>query len=114
MGRGYGTYDGLKYRILDNQYLGLLVTVGVIGTAAYLIMLLSGVTAVHRFARGKRASPVPPSVLLALAAGVLSFVVGSALFDVLSFPHVTYELFFVLALIHAGTQPPLPAAEPPD
>jgi hypothetical protein len=113
LGRGYGTYDGLKYRILDNQYLGLLVTVGFVGTAAYLVMLLSGVTAVHPFARGKRAGPVPPSVLLALAAGILSFVVGSALFDVLSFPHVTYEMFFVLALIHAGTQPPPPAAEPP-
>jgi hypothetical protein len=111
LGRGYGTYDGLKYRILDNQYLGLLVTVGFVGTAAYLVMLLSGVTAVHRFGRGKRAGPVAPGILLALAAGVLSFTVGSALFDVLSFPHVTYEMFFVLALIHAGTQPP-PAAEP--
>ena len=31
LGRGFGSYDGLKYRILDNQYLGLLVMVGLSG-----------------------------------------------------------------------------------
>jgi hypothetical protein len=105
LGRGYGTYDGLKYRILDNQYLGLLVTVGFVGTVAYLFMLLSGVTLTHAFVRGRRHGPVSGSLLLAFSAGVVSFVVGSALFDVLSFPHVTYHVFFILALMVAATRP---------
>lgn len=103
LGRGYGSYDHLKYRILDNQYLGLLVTVGFVGTASYLLMLIAGMVAAHQARR--RAKAVPPPLMAAASGAIASFVVGSALFDVLSFAHVTYMLMFVLGLIVAAQQP---------
>jgi polysaccharide biosynthesis protein PslJ len=102
-GRGFGSYDGLKYRILDNQYLGLLVTVGFVGTALYLVMLFTAMGTAHRLARDDRHPGGP--VMLAASASVASFIAGGALFDVLSFSHVTYLLCFVLGLIAAGTAP---------
>ena len=103
LGRGYGSYDHLKYRILDNQYLGLLVTVGFVGTASYILMLISGMVSAHRARR--RAKAVPPHMMAAASGAIASFMVGSALFDVLSFAHVTYMLMFVLGLIVAAQQP---------
>ena len=43
--------------------------------------------------------------MAAASGAIASFVVGSALFDVLSFAHVTYMLMFVLGLIVAAQQP---------
>jgi hypothetical protein len=43
--------------------------------------------------------------MAAASGSIASFVVGSALFDVLSFAHVTYMLFFVLGLVVAAQQP---------
>jgi O-antigen ligase len=103
LGRGYGSYDHLKYRILDNQYLGLLVTVGIVGTASYILMLLAGMVSAHR-AR-KRAKAVPPPLMAAASGAIASFIVGSALFDVLSFAHVTYMVMFILGLIVAAQHP---------
>ena len=103
LGRGYGSYDHLKYRILDNQYLGLLVTVGIVGTASYLLVLIAGMVSAHRARR--RAKAVPPHLMAAASGAIASFVVGSALFDVLSFAHVTYMLMFILGLIVAAQQP---------
>jgi O-antigen ligase len=103
LGRGYGSYDHLKYRILDNQYLGLLVTVGIVGTASYILLLISGMVSAHRARRRSRA--VPPHMMAAASGAIASFMVGSALFDVLSFAHVTYMLMFVLGLIVAAQQP---------
>jgi O-antigen ligase len=110
-GRGYGSYDGLTYRILDNQYLGLLVTTGVVGAGLFLVMLLTAMGSAHRLARD-RSSPHGP-VMLAACAAVASFLVASALFDVLSFPHVTYLLCFVLGLIAASTASPSARARAP-
>ena len=99
LGRGYGSYDPYKYRILDNQYLGLLVTVGLIGTASYGLVLLTAMASARRRPHGGRASTRQAAAPI---AAVAVFAVGGALFDVLSFPHVTYTFFFVLGLICAG------------
>jgi hypothetical protein len=97
LGRGFGSYDGMKYRILDNQYLGLLITVGIGGTAAYLVMFLLPMGAAHGLIRDRRR---PESAfMLAASAGLMSFLVGNALFDVLSFSHITYMIFFLMGLI---------------
>jgi O-antigen ligase len=109
LGRGYGSYDHLKYRILDNQYLGLLVTVGFVGTGLYVLMLIAGMLYAHRARR--RARAVPPHLMEAASGAIVSFLVGSALFDVLSFAHVTYMLMFVLGLIVAA-QHPEPGEDP--
>jgi O-antigen ligase len=108
MGRGYESYDPQKYRILDNEYLGLLITVGLVGTACYAAIFLAMLLAARRTIRG----PDPRRASLALAgfATVAAIGIASALFDVLSFPHVPYLLLFVGAMILALREPS-PATE---
>jgi hypothetical protein len=109
VGRGYESYDPHVYRILDNEYLGVLIGVGAIGLVAYIAIFGSMMSAAHRTIRGpdpRRASPA-----LAALASVGVIAVSSALFDVLSFPHVPYLLFFVAAMILALREPS-PAFEP--
>ncbi|HST55130.1 MAG TPA: O-antigen ligase family protein [Solirubrobacteraceae bacterium] len=111
LGRGYESYDPQKYRILDNQYLDLVITVGLIGVLAYLAIFGAIMSAARRTIRG----PDPRRASLALAAfvSVAALAVASALFDVLSFPHVPYLLFFVAAMITALREhSPTPEPEP--
>jgi len=104
LGRGYGSYEPYKYRILDNQYLGLLVTVGFVGTAAYGLLLLTAMASARRPVPGAR--PLPARQIAAPIAAVAAFAVGGALFDVLAFPHVTYSFFFLLGLVAAARAGP--------
>ena len=112
IGRGYESYDPHKYRILDNQYLDLLITVGAIGTILYLLIFVAMIGAARPLVRDRsRHDPRRSSLALAATATVVSVMIGSALFDVLSFPHVPYMLFFVAAMILALREPsPAPEA----
>ncbi len=109
MGRGYGSYDPHKYRILDNEYLGVLITVGVLGLIGYAAMLLAMMLLAHRTIRGP--DPRRASLALASLASVGVILVASVLFDVFSFPHVPYLLFFIAGIIVA-LRNPSPAAVP--
>lgn len=95
-GRGYGTYDSHKYRLLDNQYLVLLIEVGILGIAAYVAIALAVMIVAHPVIRSGDASRAPPA--LAAAAGAAAFVACNALFDTLAFPQVPYLFLFVAAL----------------
>jgi hypothetical protein len=112
MGRGYGSYDPHKYRILDNEYLGVLITVGLLGLLGYIAILLAMMMLAHRTIRG----PDPRRATLALAslASVGVILVASVLFDVFSFPHVPYLLFFIGGMIVAlrNRSPALARAAP--
>ena len=46
-GRGLSTFLP-SYRILDNQYLGLLIETGVVGTAAFLALLTTALVVAYR------------------------------------------------------------------
>lgn len=94
-GRGFGTYDP-TVRILDNEYLQLLVETGFAGLAGYVILLATGLGIAHKAARSKDPLRGPPGV--ALVAAIIGFAVASATYDVLGFPQAPYLLFFVLAL----------------
>jgi hypothetical protein len=111
LGRGFQSYDPHKYRILDNEYLGLLITTGLLGVAAYLAIFAAIMSAAHR---ATRADVERSGLALAALASVGVVALASALFDVLSFPHVPYLLFFVAAMITALRAPApravLPAA----
>jgi hypothetical protein len=109
LGRGYESYDPHVYRILDNEYLGLLITTGLLGVLAYLAIFGAMMSSAHRTIRGP--DPVRASLALAAFASVGVIAVASALFDVLSFPHVPYLLCFVGAMIVALREPS-PAPEP--
>ncbi len=107
LGRGFGSYDSLKYRVIDNEYLSLLIAVGAVGTAAYLLMMFLGGAAAHRVAR-RRGDPLAPMAQAAVGA-IASFAVASVLFDVLAFAHVSYVFFFVLGLVAVLSRPRAPA-----
>lgn len=116
LGRGYGSYAPHVYRILDNQYLGLLVEMGFVGLAAYLLIMLTGGALAHRAARSRDPSRAMAGV--ALMGAIAGFVIANATFDVLAFAQVPYMLMFVLALTvvaadrsHADESPATAAAE---
>ncbi|MCW3015526.1 MAG: O-antigen ligase protein [Solirubrobacterales bacterium] len=112
VGRGYGSYDPAKYRILDNQYLGLAVQAGMLGLVAYLTLFGTAFALMHRLATARDRLRGPPA--LGAGAAVAVVAMASALFDVLSFPHVVYLLFLVCGLLAtldapdgAGDHPPV-------
>jgi hypothetical protein len=104
LGRGYGTYDPKvqkeklhpteKHRILDNEFLLLVIEVSFLGLAAYLAIAGFGITTLHRIARSRdpRAGPA-----LALIASIVAFVAANFTFDALSFRQVPYLFFCFLA-----------------
>jgi hypothetical protein len=94
-GRGYGTYDSHKYRLLDNQYLVLLIETGVLGVLAYVGMMIAVVAVAHRVIRSGDPERAPPALAAAAAVGAL--LVAMALFDVLAFPQAPYLFFFMAA-----------------
>jgi hypothetical protein len=96
VGRGYGSYDQIKHRILDNQYLTLAIGVGFLGIVAYLSIFVFSFIAVHpiaRFGGPDRASPA-----VAVVAGLAVALTSSGILDFLSFPQLSY-LFCLLAAI---------------
>lgn len=99
IGRGYGTLDSLRrdeYRIFDNQYLGLLYQVGVLGLLAFLAVVLTPIILVRHVARTDNPLRGPPA--LAAAGGCMAFAVASALYDILSFPQAPYLFLFLAAM----------------
>ena len=109
LGRGFASYDPFKYRILDNQYLGLLIGVGLIGVTLYLSMFgaLFGMT--HPMIRGPNLRK--SSAALAAQASLAIAFISNALFDVLSFSHVSYLFFFIAAMtigLRARSDAPVP------
>jgi hypothetical protein len=101
LGRGYGTMDTQNYRIyriLDNQYLGTLFQVGVLGLLSYLAIVFFGMATAHRVIRrgGVRAPPA-----LAASAGCAAFGLLSATYDAAAFPQAVYSFLFVAGLVAA-------------
>jgi O-antigen ligase len=111
IGRGMGTFLP-SYRILDNQYLLLLIETGIAGVVALLTVL---VTAFRTARRARRLSTLATDRDLAqcVAAAVAAAAVSLALFDALSFPMAAGLLFLVVGM--AGALPRLmqPAATAP-
>lgn len=97
-GSGYGTRDIADtehVRILDNEYLALMLTVGLLGTALFLATILAAMAVAHR---AIRAGPEEyADVALASSASCMVFLVVSLLFDSLSFSQAPYAFFLVAA-----------------
>src|ERR1700733_1144465 len=99
LGRGYGTLNSDNariYRILDNQYLGTLFQVGVLGLLSYVAIVFCGMMTAHGVIKrgGVRAPPA-----LAGAAGCAAFGLLSALYDAAAFPQSLYSFLFVAGLV---------------
>jgi O-antigen ligase/polysaccharide polymerase Wzy-like membrane protein len=82
--------------ILDNQWLGLLLEVGALGTIAWIWLLL------HSVRRLSRAAKEDDSdfgwLFCALGAAVLAFGIGMLTFDAFGFTQGTLVLFILLAI----------------
>lgn len=110
VGRGYGTYDPHRYRIIDNEYLLRLIETGFLGLAAYLGLILAVVGANLRTVR--RGDPLRAPPALAAAGAAVAFLTASALFDVMSFPHAPYIFLSIAGLAAVCVMRPEPAPVP--
>jgi hypothetical protein len=95
IGRGYDSYDQKRYRILDNQYLTLVVNVGFLGVFGFLVLMFSGIRLAHRCARSR--DPDRSWFGPAAVAGILGLTLGSALLDTLTYPQLPYLFCFLAA-----------------
>jgi polysaccharide biosynthesis protein PslJ len=99
LGYGAGTRivigERANARLLDNQWLGTLLDVGLIGIAglAWLLIRFVGRLSVASLLAG-----ADGALLAALAAAVFSYIVGMFTFDALAFTQVTLVLFVLLAI----------------
>jgi O-antigen ligase len=105
LGRGFGTYDPRihlradspqRHRTLDNQYLTLLIEVGMIGLVVYLALAATAIISLHPTARSRDPARAGPA--LALIAGFAAYAVANFLFDTLAFSQVPYLFFFLLGV----------------
>ena len=90
-GRGYGSYEHTNHRILDNDLLTRLVESGIVGLVAFVLIVVTIIAVAAPIIRSRDPARAPPA--LAIAAGAAPFLVLSALFDIMSFPHAPYILF---------------------
>lgn len=105
IGRGYGSYNPDKYRVLDNNYLVMLIETGILGLAAFAAMIASVWMCARRVAR---MNPARAGPALAAAAAAIAFAVSMALFDATAFPQVPYFFFLMggfVCVLWRETQP---------
>lgn len=82
-GMGLGSYDTTRYPILDNQYLGLLVELGIVGVAGFLGYL--GSAAWAAFAR----SSTQRELGAAIGASILAYAVINLILDTAGFLQIS-------------------------
>ncbi len=101
LGQGYGTRvtDGTERenaRILDNQWLAILLDIGLVGLIGWLWLFSRATRRLYRAALENASDDA--SLCVALAAGLTAFPVGMLTFDAFSFIQVTFFAFILLAL----------------
>lgn len=99
IGRGWQTYDPARYRVLDNEYLSILVGSGWLGVASFALLLIAALVICARAIRTDDPARGPPA--LAAAAAVAAMAVGSATFDTIAFAVVPYMFCLFLGLAAA-------------
>ncbi|MCW2540866.1 MAG: hypothetical protein JWN95_2591 [Frankiales bacterium] len=93
-GRGFRTFLP-TYRILDNQYLGLAIELGLVGVSIFLIFLLTatfGSMAVRRGNTDQSTRSLGQAFAASVGAAGLSF----AVYDAFSFPMAASLLFLIV------------------
>ncbi|MHB1289114.1 O-antigen ligase family protein, partial [Georgenia sp.] len=109
VGRGFSTFLP-RYRILDNQFLGLLIETGIIGVCATLLLFGAAFVTALRL-RKQTTDATVRSMSLALGAMVAVGTFSFATFDAFGFPQVVSLLFLGIGLI-AGLRMTLRATGP--
>jgi O-antigen ligase len=98
-GRGLGTFLP-TYRIFDNEYLLLLVTVGIVGTLAFIALGATAFVVMVRL-RNRVRNEGTRDLAMALAASMATGFVCLFTFDAFAFPMTMGTLFLVLGLAGA-------------
>jgi O-antigen ligase len=96
VGRGFGTFLP-AYVIVDNQYLGILVELGITGLVAFVLVVLAGLFCAwqaRRLATNESLRHMSQAVLASVAAGAVAF----GFFDAFSFPMAAGLLFLLLGV----------------
>jgi hypothetical protein len=99
LGRGYGSYQPMGHRILDSEILVRTVETGVLGLAAYVLMMVSVVASARRTINSRHPQWAPSALMCAAAS--VAFLVVSTLFDVMAFPHAPYVFLSLAGLMAA-------------
>ena len=99
-GHGYGTRvttgKDSNACVLDNQWLGTLLDVGLVGALAWLWLFLAVLRRLGRVAQEDRSKN--GWLLVGVTASITAYAVGMATYDALGFTQVTLLLFVILAL----------------
>jgi O-antigen ligase len=96
-GRGLSTFLP-RYRILDNQYLGLLIEAGIVGLVAFLALLVTALVVALRLSR-TLPDPSDRGLARSLMATIACAALSCLTFDVFGFPQVSGMLFFAIGAI---------------
>jgi len=99
VGRGPGTFLP-AYRILDNQILGLLIEMGIVGLTAFLVLVGTAIVAAIRSRR--LADRLDAQLRQAIAAAITATTLLFAFFDALSFPMAGGVFFLLIGLAGAA------------
>ena len=98
-GRGFGTFLPM-YRILDNQYLGLLIEIGIFGLLAFLSIFVVSMVWLLR-TRGHLPAGRQRDIVSALLASNASTATGYAFFDGFGFQQYACSTFLILGVAAA-------------
>lgn len=98
-GRGFLTFLP-EYRILDNQYLGLLIDAGVLGVLSLVAIFATALTCAL-LVRRRSDDPTVRSLAVALAASVAALASSYAFFDAFAFPQAAASSFMLIGCVGA-------------
>ena len=98
-GRGFGTFLP-QYRILDNEYLLLLVEMGLVGLFAVLGIAISSIASA-RAARKASLDSWNRQMAQSLVAGIVAGTILAAFFDAFSFPKAAGTFFIIAGICEA-------------
>lgn len=99
-GRGFLTFLP-EYRILDNQYLGLLIDAGALG-ALSLVVLFGSAISCAMLVRRRSTDPMVRSLAISLAASVAALASSYAFFDAFAFPQAAASTFLLIGCVGAA------------
>lgn len=101
-GRGLGTFLP-KYRIFDNQYLQMMVSIGIIGLLLFVAFVVATFIQLARVYRACE-DPKTRDLVVALIGAAAAGFAGLAFFDAFAFPMTMGTIFLVLGLASAVTR----------
>jgi MFS family permease len=89
--------DGRYGGILDNQWLGTLLELGLLGIAGLVWLVARAVRSLRRESRLR--SDADALLATSFAASILAFAIGMLFYDAFAFAQITFVFFFTLALV---------------